>query len=39
MHYNTWPPIAQDVDAWAERVKSETSAEPVVMEVGEALEV
>src|SRR5687767_11331586 len=21
-HYNTWPPIAQDADAWADRVKS-----------------
>lgn len=39
MHYNTWPPIAQDVDAWAQSVKSETSAEPVVLEVGSAMEV
>jgi L-ascorbate metabolism protein UlaG (beta-lactamase superfamily) len=25
-HYNTWPPIAQDAQAWAERVRRETSA-------------
>jgi L-ascorbate metabolism protein UlaG (beta-lactamase superfamily) len=30
-HYNTWPPIAQDAAAWAERVRQETSAVPVVL--------
>ncbi len=34
MHYNTWPPIAQDVQAWAERVKAETEVEPVVLQPG-----
>lgn len=33
-HYNTWPPIAQDAQAWAKRVREETSAEPVVLEPG-----
>jgi L-ascorbate metabolism protein UlaG (beta-lactamase superfamily) len=33
-HYNTWPPIAQDAAAWAERIKSETKAEPVVVSPG-----
>jgi L-ascorbate metabolism protein UlaG (beta-lactamase superfamily) len=33
-HYNTWPLIEQDPAAWAERVKSETSSEPVVLEPG-----
>ena len=33
-HYNTWPPIAQDARAWAEMVRSATSAEPVVVEPG-----
>lgn len=33
-HYNTWPPIAQDAAAWAERVRSHTAAEPVVLEPG-----
>jgi L-ascorbate metabolism protein UlaG (beta-lactamase superfamily) len=33
-HYGTWPPIAQDAGAWADRVRSETRAEPVVLELG-----
>jgi L-ascorbate metabolism protein UlaG (beta-lactamase superfamily) len=33
-HYNTWPPIEQDPNEWAERVRSETSAEPVVIQPG-----
>jgi L-ascorbate metabolism protein UlaG (beta-lactamase superfamily) len=33
-HYNTWPPIAQDAAAWAERVRSHTAAGPVVLEPG-----
>ncbi len=33
-HYNTWPPIEQDAAAWAERVRAETSAEPVVVQPG-----
>ncbi|MEX0819272.1 MAG: metal-dependent hydrolase, partial [Pirellulaceae bacterium] len=33
-HYNTWPPIAQDAAAWAERVKRETISVPVVVEPG-----
>lgn len=37
-HYNTWPPIAQDAAAWAERVR-QTGAEPVVLKPGERLEV
>lgn len=39
MHYNTWPPIEQDVEAWAEAVKSHTSAEPVVLAANESMEV
>jgi len=35
-HYNTWPPIAQDANAWAKRVKAETSAEPIVLKPGES---
>ena len=34
-HYDTWPPIAQDPGAWAERVKAETSADPIVLAAGE----
>ncbi len=33
-HYNTWPPIEQDAAAWAERVRRETSAEPMVIAPG-----
>jgi L-ascorbate metabolism protein UlaG (beta-lactamase superfamily) len=33
-HYNTWPPIAQDAAAWAEQVKRQTAAEPIVVEPG-----
>ncbi len=35
-HYDTWPLIAQNVKAWAGRVKSETSTEPVVLAPGES---
>jgi L-ascorbate metabolism protein UlaG (beta-lactamase superfamily) len=33
-HYNTWPPIAQDVAAWAQQVRSHTAAEPIVLQPG-----
>lgn len=33
-HYNTWPPIAQDAAAWADRVRSHTAAAPIVLEPG-----
>ena len=36
-HYNTWPPIAQDAAAWAERVRSHTAAEPLVLEPGDKI--
>ena len=31
IHYNTFPPIEQDAEAWAQRVTEETDAEPVVL--------
>jgi L-ascorbate metabolism protein UlaG (beta-lactamase superfamily) len=34
-HYNTWPPISQDANAWAANVKQKTSAEPLVLKLGE----
>jgi L-ascorbate metabolism protein UlaG (beta-lactamase superfamily) len=34
-HYNTWPPIVQDVGAWAQRVRDETDSQVVVLEVDE----
>jgi L-ascorbate metabolism protein UlaG (beta-lactamase superfamily) len=39
IHYNTWEVIAQDAAAWADRVRKETSAEPVVLKPGESLTV
>lgn len=36
MHYNTFDLIAQDAGAWAERVRSETKTEPVVLNPGES---
>ncbi len=38
-HYGTWPPIAQDVDRWADRVEKETGAAPVVLQVGGSFEL
>jgi L-ascorbate metabolism protein UlaG (beta-lactamase superfamily) len=35
IHYDTFPPIKQDVQAWAERVKEETAATPLVPKSGE----
>lgn len=32
-HYNTWPPIEQDATKWAEQIRSETDAEPLIPEV------
>ncbi len=36
-HFNTWPPIAQDADAWAHEVRSKTTAMPVILQPGESL--
>jgi L-ascorbate metabolism protein UlaG (beta-lactamase superfamily) len=33
-HYGTWPPIVQDAQAWAQRVRAETKAEPCVVAPG-----
>jgi L-ascorbate metabolism protein UlaG (beta-lactamase superfamily) len=34
IHYNTFPAIAQDAQAWAEQVRTTTKAEPVILEPG-----
>ncbi|MBI3822396.1 MAG: metal-dependent hydrolase [Planctomycetes bacterium] len=39
IHYNTWPVIAQDANAWAAKVKAETSAEPIVLQPGEQVAI
>lgn len=36
-HFGTWPLIDQDVAAWAESVRNETSTEPVVLEAGQSV--
>ena len=36
MHYNTWPLIEQDAGAWAEQIRKQTNAEPVVLVPGES---
>lgn len=33
-HYNTWPIIAQNPQAWAEAVRAQTEAEPIVLAPG-----
>ncbi len=38
-HYNTWPPIAQDAQAWAAEVRRQGVAEPRVPEVGVPVEL
>ena len=37
VHNKTWPLIDQDAEAWAERVRKETSTQPVVIEPGETI--
>jgi L-ascorbate metabolism protein UlaG (beta-lactamase superfamily) len=39
IHYNTFPPITQDVDAWADRIRDETAAEPVVLQPGDYFDI
>ncbi len=34
-HFNTWPPIAQDPQAWAKMIRASTTAEPIVLKPGE----
>lgn len=36
MHYKTWPLIDQDAGAWANRVSSETDAQPIVLDPGQS---
>ncbi len=39
MHYNTFPPIMIDVAGWANRVNSETDAQPIVLDPGGSYKV
>ncbi len=38
-HYNTWPLIAQDGEAWRQRVEAETDAQAAILKPGESLDV
>ncbi len=38
-HYNTWPPIEQDSDAWSAMIREHTSAVPVVLQPGSSHEI
>lgn len=33
-HYNTWPPIEQDAEAWAKVARTATLSEPIVVDPG-----
>lgn len=37
MHYNTFPPIMQDVRSWAERINRETDSQPIVLDPGQSI--
>jgi L-ascorbate metabolism protein UlaG (beta-lactamase superfamily) len=37
VHRGTWPLIDQDAQRWADRVRAETSTEPIVIEPGESV--
>jgi L-ascorbate metabolism protein UlaG (beta-lactamase superfamily) len=34
IHYNTWDLLAQDANAWAERVHKETNTKAVILQSG-----
>lgn len=38
IHYDTWPLIAQDVQAWAQAVEKETETHVAILKPGESLE-
>ena len=38
-HYNSWPPIEQDANAWASQIRDNTKSEPIVLEPGDTLPV
>lgn len=39
VHYNTWPLIEQDAEAWSDRVDVETTSTGVVLEPGQSFEL
>jgi L-ascorbate metabolism protein UlaG (beta-lactamase superfamily) len=39
IHYGTFPAIEQDASAWADRIRAETSSEPVVLQPGDWFDI
>lgn len=39
VHYNTWPLIEQDAQAWASQVQDATSAKALILQPGESIEL
>ena len=39
VHYNTFPVIEQNAEAWAAQISRETSAKPVVLQPGQSLTI
>ena len=38
-HYDTWPPIEQNAEHWAEQIRSKTKATPKVLKPGETFSI
>ena len=38
-HFNTWPPIAQDAESWASRVRQQTSSDCRILKPGETVQI
>ena len=38
-HYDTWPPITQDAQAWCEQVNSDTDTTAILLQVGETVDL
>ena len=38
-HYNTWPPIEQDANAWKKQVEENTDAKVIVLAPSESIEL
>ena len=39
IHYNTWPPIAQDVNAYKADVEATTSSKVLIVKPGEVVDL
>ena len=39
VHYNTWPPIAQDVEAFKAAVEDETDSKVLVVKPGNTIDI